>query len=708
PKTAPALEGEVIENLGSGMARVRVQNAAGQNYSYVVVQYAATGNGDGKADGHDACPLDATATCDGVCVPGAPTVLSAETNPATQVARRRANVNEQCADYDDDNLCDGEEDLDDNCLYNRPEEGEASRETDWRNSDTDGDAALRYEGGGPSTGIDSIDECPHFAPSEVGYPDCRRFYCDRSFPDRIRFKHTAGVDTDDDGITDIHEDPDQDCQANPDNADLNILHLDPFDPDTDGDGFSDGEDQCPGVPNATQDMEDITFCGYDNIGGNAGPFNHCVPDSAHPIWAGADGKEDSDRDGIPNVQEDSNGNCSLDEFESNPFLRDTDGDGMRDDEDACPWSSDIYCVRRCIANQYVDGKDSDGDGLKDVEEDRNQNCHYFGESENVTGETEPWDTNPFLRDSDGDGINDKVDGCQATDPGLLFSRNADGRPDASNEELECARSQCIEGNGRDPGALKDSDGDFIPDVKEDLDNDCLRTSASGETDRFDSDTDDDGILDGIEDINRNGVKDTNETDPRYTDTDGDGISDGVEDYNQNGRVDLGELDPKKADSDGDTIPDNIEDRDHDGLWDASVNGQSVPLTGPCRADGNGGNPETSGYLADSDLDGISDNLEDLNGNGQFTDIGKKYAEGIEEAINEITQGIGVKEFGETHPCDEDTDNDGLHDGQEDKNKNGAFEPKEGETSPLSPHTFGEPDMSRLERRLGISGCSLIR
>ena len=44
----------------------------------------------------------------------------------------------------------------------------------------------------------------------------------------------------------------------------------------------------------------------------------------------------------------------------------------------------------------------------------------------------------------------------------------------------------------------------------------------------DADTDDDGINDGIEDANQNGVVDTGETDPCNVDTDGDGTQDGTE------------------------------------------------------------------------------------------------------------------------------------------------------------------------------------
>jgi hypothetical protein len=72
------------------------------------------------------------------------------------------------------------------------------------------------------------------------------------------------------------------------------------------------------------------------------------------------------------------------------------------------------------------------------------------------------------------------------------------------------------------------------------------------------DTDGDGIPDGDEDANRNGVVDPGETDPGNADTDGDGIFDGVEDVNHNGVVDSGETDPLDSDTDDDGMPDGWE------------------------------------------------------------------------------------------------------------------------------------------------------
>ena len=111
-------------------------------------------------------------------------------------------------------------------------------------------------------------------------------------------------------------------------------------------------------------------------------------------------------------------------------------------------------------------------------------------------------------------------------------------------------------------ASTDTDGDG-------LSNDLELSTC---TDPFDGDTDDDGILDGVEDANQNGVVDVGETDPCIIDTDGDGIQDGTElgytltDVGPD--TDLGVFqpdsdpssttDPLDEDTDDDTMPDGWE------------------------------------------------------------------------------------------------------------------------------------------------------
>ncbi len=117
----------------------------------------------------------------------------------------------------------------------------------------------------------------------------------------------------------------------------------------------------------------------------------------------------------------------------------------------------------------------------------------------------------------------------------------------------------------------DADGDGLPDVLE---------NAVACLDPQDADTDDDGLLDGEEDGNYNGVVDPGETDPCRGDTDRDGIQDGTEAGITTGhptdtdptvfQPDLdpaSTTDPLDADSDGDGFRDGNEDSDANGRVD---------------------------------------------------------------------------------------------------------------------------------------------
>ena len=100
----------------------------------------------------------------------------------------------------------------------------------------------------------------------------------------------------------------------------------------------------------------------------------------------------------------------------------------------------------------------------------------------------------------------------------------------------------------------------------------------------DADTDEDGILDGNEDIDSDGIVGPNESDPCLADTDGDGIYDGTEvgltEPQNPAATDLSQgyfvadadpsstTNPNSKDSDGDGIPDGREDLNRNGGIDA--------------------------------------------------------------------------------------------------------------------------------------------
>jgi hypothetical protein len=98
---------------------------------------------------------------------------------------------------------------------------------------------------------------------------------------------------------------------------------------------------------------------------------------------------------------------------------------------------------------------------------------------------------------------------------------------------------------------------------------------------YQDDSDNDGILDVIEDANHNGIVDSGETDPNNPDTDGDGIQDGTELGHTSEDIEPGtdtaffqpDLDPStktnplNPDTDGDRFKDGIEDANQNGRVD---------------------------------------------------------------------------------------------------------------------------------------------
>lgn len=340
---------------------------------------------------------------------------------------------------------------------------------------------------------------------------------------------------------------------------------------------------------------------------------------------------DSDCDGLSDAEEYAIV-YGPDKLKTDPGLRDTDGDGIRDGVEVGRTSSvDPNCVFfpdedpttvTSPVNPDTDGDgipdgledlnrngkrdlnetdpttaDSDGDGLLDGEEDANRN-----------GVVSPGETDPRKRDTDGDGASDghevKVMG---TNP-LKADTDGDGCTDTEEDKNQNGVVDPGETDPKLPGDCgvddPDSDGDGIPDSVE---------RATG-TDPNNPDTDGDGLPDGVEDKNRNGRVDTGETDPRKRDTDCDGLLDGPnqgnfkgEDLNANGIRDATETDPTNPDTDGDGLLDGVERGVATGaapVTDCGYVGDADPST------------TTDPLKADTDGDGIADGAEDTNQNGR--------------------------------------------------------------------------------------------
>jgi hypothetical protein len=124
-------------------------------------------------------------------------------------------------------------------------------------------------------------------------------------------------------------------------------------------------------------------------------------------------------------------------------------------------------------------------------------------------------------------------GC-ADDPAPIKPDTSDGTdsdvdpdgPDGDvNPDGDIDISGCV--SLTDPAGDVDNDG--VPNIKEDKNADCQYNPELNETDFQNDDTDGDGLKDGQEDVNGNGIWDAGEKwDPRKTDTNGDGVDDYTE------------------------------------------------------------------------------------------------------------------------------------------------------------------------------------
>ncbi|MBZ4407591.1 adventurous gliding motility lipoprotein CglD [Myxococcus sp. XM-1-1-1] len=338
--------------------------------------------------------------------------------------------------------------------------------------------------------------------------------------------------------------------------------------------------------------------------------------------------KDSDCDGLTDAEEFAN--VYPGGLKTDPGLRDTDGDGIRDGVEVGRTSSiDPNCSFR--ADLDPDSRtspvkaDTDGDGIPDGLEDTNRNGRRDpGETDpnaidsdgdgipdgvedaNKSGTVSPGETDPRKRDTDGDGLQDGLEIQMGTDP---LKPDTDGDSCADGDE-DRNRNGVVDPGETDPkvrdcaASIPDADFDGIPDSVE---------IATG-TDPNKADTDGDGLPDGVEDENKNGKVDANETDPRLTDTDCDGLQDGPgrdgflgEDANGNGKVDGNETDPTNPDTDGDGLRDGLER----GVTTANAPRKDCGYSGDAQP-----SSTTNPNNPDSDGDGIADGAEDANQNGQ--------------------------------------------------------------------------------------------
>jgi Flp pilus assembly protein TadG len=510
-----------------------------------------------------------------------------------------------------------------------------------------------------------------------------------------------GVDTDQDGLTDMQETAGfemGDFEVNREMLYDVVYYTHPNYADGENNGAGDDETV---IPDPLNPPETLTIDG-DEI--------------TNPVYGGYTDPQDTDTDddGLSDYWEllpvEDGG------YGSNPLDNDGDFDNLTDDVEADLAS--FYPPERNYTISLVNDPNSDGLGGADRDGDgfasTTNNALYpatpvDSSSELLPGETlvendsckdmndgyevDTLRTDPYKLDTDGDGLSDCYEVDADLDPTIVDS-DGDGVPEGIDASDDCApHDETLTTNC---GVAGDADGDLLQDWWElaefsgdmsqvgtgdvDLDEfgnpkpdgcDNLCEFRRG-TDPLLWDTDGDGLSDGEE---------LPDSSPTSIDTDGDGLNDGVEKNYTFGGTPF-RLNARNQDSDGDGLLDGEEyvgkapasyglpnstiatnaakpDTDGDGLWDSAemypsatandtvFNGAYIYRSFP-----------TSPILQDTDGDGWTDSRE----------IQSEYTNQPNPTVADTDgDGLDDQQEGElsfTYINDSDTDNDGLSDGQE--------------------------------------------
>ena len=431
-------------------------------------------------------------------------------------------------------LLDGREDFDDDALRAALE---YKAETNPFDPDTDGDH-LRDGFEFEYAQLDPL----RTDSDDNGIADAREDFDDDSLTNQLEQRygtHPLDRDTDNDGLIDSFEvnatrtDPTRiDSNSTATNATEAANGVSDAEEDLDADGLVNRREQVLGTDPIRNDTDhDGLLDGYEVEVTGTKPLDpdsdSTRTDSNEAMNGSPDGREDFDADGLA---------TAFEQFSDlDPYSADTDGDELTDAfetafEDLDPTVTDTDGDDTADA-----AEDLDEDGLTNLDEQRRETMPLTADTDQdglTDGSEVDLGTNPVAADSDGDTLIDGEEQDLGTDP-LTIDTDADELTDSVETEYGVLNA-----------TIADSDDDGIADGADDVDADGLtnREETDGETELTIPDMDGDRLLDGQE-------RDLG-TDPLVSDTDTDGLTDFAE-------LDVG-ADPLVPDTDGDGILDGEE------------------------------------------------------------------------------------------------------------------------------------------------------
>ena len=608
-------------------------------------------------------------------------------------------------DTNGDGVKDGDEDSDGDGVKNKEDDTPFSEDDPSKvlpDQDGDGirdDIDTDIDGDGVNNADEKEAGTDPKNPNTNGTPDGDKDTDDDGLTNKEESDPNLNTTTDRNGdgkpdITDGNKDEDGDGVDNKDEKDNGT---NPFNPDTDGDGKKDGED-------------DLNNNDVDNDGVNDADEKDAGLDSS---------KDDSDDNGVKDGDEDSDGDGISNKDESDttkPGKTDENNDGVSDvNQPADPTVTHSSKVGEDGVTRYTGGVEIDplGNGASHI--DRVTINYTPEDGKDGAGAS----TTIYAVNKDGAwGLYTDDAGTQALDNPLISINSQTGKitfaPDAVADGTSLSAQNDNQATAPKSKPSKEisvvakddnHDADKLLDKDDtDIDGDGVNNAdeiAAG-LDPHNPDTNGDGVNDGDEDSDGDGKPNKDESDAdsdKITDKDGNGKSDITEGKDENGNQ------TKPKDTDGDGTPDYKDtDIDGDGVNNADENAAGLDPRNPDSngdgvkdgdedSDGDGktnaeeSNPD-SNTITDKDGNGTSDIIEGKDENGNPTKPKDTDDDGTPDYKDTDIDGDGVNNADEKaaglDPRKPDSNGDGVNDGDEDIDGDGIANKDESDASGNTP------------------------